>query len=123
MDKQTLNVADDLSPAVRRAMDAAGEDVANRVLRCLHIVKNIDRKKVRELGNEHLSHLIACEETLKHIGLATLPPDNLTPSMAAHLEELFTVTAGVEWTDNQRAQIEAMCERNGVEIPGGGKPA
>lgn len=120
MDKQALNIEEQLSPAVRKAMADAGEDVANRVIRCLHIVQTIDRKKVRELGQEHIAHLITVEETLKHIGLATIPPTNLTPSMAAHLEELFTVTADSEWTDEQRAAIKAMCKRDGVEIPDGG---
>ena len=108
-----LSLQDEIAAPVLEAMKQAGPLVASRVRRCMRISEKIDRKAVKLLGDEHLSHLLAVDETLKHIGLSTLPPTNLTPAMVAHLEELFLLTQpNFKLDDKQKQIVREYCAKH-----------
>ena len=85
----------------------------------MRIVEKIDREQVRLKGDEHIRHLLMVEQTLKHIGLSNLPPENLTPAMAAHLEELFEITQpNYQLNDEQKQKVREFCAKNNVPVEG-----
>jgi hypothetical protein len=115
---EILSLNDDLDDDALRVLSSMTEVQANVLLRCRSIISNIDLKAVEDLGSEHLRHVVFVDRLTDAILRGENTGDQITASMHAHLEELFTLTQkNYSLTDEQKQIIRDMCRKYGVEIP------